>query len=112
MSIKYLWRDLVRIGRHTCAQDVKSDIINCEDDYMPLALVLINTEIGSEGELLETLRKMDVVEEAYMLYGVYDIVAKVNANSMEQLKDIIKWNIRLLDKVRSTTTMMVVDETK
>jgi DNA-binding Lrp family transcriptional regulator len=79
---------------------------------MPLALVLINTEIGSEGELLETLRKMDVVEEAYMLYGVYDIVAKVNANSMEQLKDIIKWNIRLLDKVRSTTTMMVVDETK
>lgn len=79
---------------------------------MPLALVLINTEIGSEGELLETLRKMDVVEEAYMLYGVYDIVAKVNANSMEQLKDIIKWNMRRLDKVRSTTTMMVVDETK
>ena len=79
---------------------------------MPIAFVLINTEIGSESEVLEALKKIDAVEEAYMVYGVYDVVAKVKDDTMDKLKEIVTWHIRRLDKVRSTLTMIVIEETK
>jgi len=79
---------------------------------MPIAFVLINTEIGSEGEVLAALKKIDAVKEAYMVYGVYDVVAKVQADTMDKLKEIVTWHVRRLDKVRSTLTMIVIEETK
>lgn len=79
---------------------------------MPVAFVLINSEIGAESEVLNELRKVEGVEEAYSVYGVYDIIAKVRADSMEKLKDIVTWKIRRLSKVRSTLTMIVIEEMK
>ena len=76
---------------------------------MPIAFVLINSEIGSEGEVLRELKKMAGVKEAYTVYGVYDVIAKVEAGSMDKLKDIITWRIRKLEKVRSTLTMIVIE---
>ncbi|MGA2459981.1 MAG: Lrp/AsnC ligand binding domain-containing protein [Candidatus Bathyarchaeia archaeon] len=78
---------------------------------MPLAVVLINAEIGSEDEVAGELRKISNVKESYVVYGVYDIVAKVEADSMDKLKEIVTWKIRRLDKVRSTLTMIVVEGT-
>jgi len=69
---------------------------------MPIAFVLINTETGSESEVLESLKKIDAMQEAYMVFGVYDVVAKVEADTMDKLKEIITWHVRRLDKVRST----------
>jgi DNA-binding Lrp family transcriptional regulator len=75
---------------------------------MPLAFVLVNAEAGSEDEVVEELRKIANVKESYAVYGVYDIVAKVEAESMDKLKEIT-WKIRRLDKVRSTLTMLVIE---
>ena len=77
---------------------------------MPIAFVLFNTEIGAESEVVESLRKIDAVEEAYMVYGVYDIVAKIKANGMGELKEIVTRQLRSLDKVRSTLTVMAMEE--
>ncbi len=77
---------------------------------MPIAFVLINTEIGSESEVLKALKKIKEVEEAYTVYGVYDVVAKVGANTMDKLKEVVTWQVRRLDKVRSTLTMIVIEE--
>jgi DNA-binding Lrp family transcriptional regulator len=77
---------------------------------MPTAYVLVNTEIGSEGDVLGAVKKVDGVQEAYTVYGVYDIVAKIGAETMDKLKEIVTWNIRRLDKVRSTLTMIVIEE--
>jgi DNA-binding Lrp family transcriptional regulator len=76
---------------------------------MPSSFVLINTEIGYEDSVLTELKKLENIKEAYVTYGVYDIVAKVSAESMDKLKDVISQNIRRLDKVRSTLTMIVVE---
>jgi len=76
---------------------------------MPLAFVLINAEIGAEDEVLKALNKIDNVKEAYMVYGTYDIIAKVEADSMTKLKEVVTWKIRRLDKVRSTLTMIVME---
>ena len=75
---------------------------------MPTAFVLINTETGSETDILAILRKMENVKEAYGVYGVHDIIARVEADGLDQLKEIITWKIRRLDKVHSTQTMMVI----
>ena len=75
---------------------------------LPSAFVLINAEIGTENELLKELRKASNVKEAYTVYGVYDIVAKVEAETMDKLKELVQWKIRRLDRVRSTLTMIVV----
>ena len=77
---------------------------------MPSAFVLINTEIGAENEVLEALKGIEGIEEAYAVYGVYDIIARVKAPTMDKLKEIVTWKIRRLDKVRSTLTMIVVEE--
>jgi len=79
---------------------------------MPLCYVLINTEPDQMERVLEKLKKIDGVEEAYMLYGVYDIIAKVKADTMDKLKEIVTWHVRSVDKVRSTLTTIVIEETK
>lgn len=60
---------------------------------MPTAFVLINTEIGCEEDILKELRKIPNVKEAYAVYGVYDIVAKVEGETMDELKEVISWRI-------------------
>jgi len=77
---------------------------------MPKAFVLINTEIGSEADVLKDLKKIEGVEEAFTVYGVYDIIARVSAETMDKLKEIVTWRIRRLDKVRSTLTMIIIEE--
>jgi DNA-binding Lrp family transcriptional regulator len=76
---------------------------------MPMAFVLINAEIGSEEEVLKELNKVEGVVEAFVVYGVYDVVTKIRADTMDKLKDIVTWHVRRLNKVRSTLTMIVVE---
>ncbi|AFH42796.1 Lrp/AsnC ligand binding domain-containing protein [Fervidicoccus fontis] len=76
---------------------------------MPSAIVLINAEIGSEEEVFNDITKINEVTEAYVVYGVYDVIAKVEADTMDKLKEIIASHIRKLPKVRSTLTMIVVE---
>lgn len=74
---------------------------------MPAAYVLFNIEPGAEGEILKELRKNKKVKEAYFMYGVYDIIAKVEAETMDKLKETISLDMRRLDKIRSTLTMII-----
>ena len=76
---------------------------------MAKAFVFINVEPGSEKEVLERLREVPEVKESYFVYGVYDIVAKVETASMNRLKEVITWKVRKLDKVRSTLTTIVME---
>jgi len=77
---------------------------------MPQAFVLINVESGAEDDVVRELKKIEGVEEAYFSYGVYDIIAKVKADSMEKLKDMVTHKIRTLSKVRSTLTLIMMEE--
>jgi DNA-binding Lrp family transcriptional regulator len=77
---------------------------------MPKAFVLINVETGSEEEIVGELRKISGVEEAYFSYGVYDIITKINAPSMEKLKEMVTKKVRALTKVRSTLTLIMMEE--
>jgi DNA-binding Lrp family transcriptional regulator len=76
---------------------------------MPVSYVLINIEPGSEEEVLKELRKVPNVKDCHRLYGLYDMIVKVEADSMDGLKEIITWKIRRLPGVRSTVTTIVIE---
>jgi DNA-binding Lrp family transcriptional regulator len=73
---------------------------------MPKAFVLMNAELGSEDSLVSELES---VREVYQVYGVYDIVAQVEADTMEKVKETITWKLRKLNGVKSTLTMIVME---
>ena len=74
---------------------------------MGLAYVLIGVEIGASEEVLRELRGMPEVKESYGVYGVYDIIVKVEAEDMPGLKDVVSSKIRQIDRVRNTVTMII-----
>jgi len=78
-------------------------------ELMPKAFIFVNVEVGSESEVLKRLREVPEVKEAYFVYGVYDIVAKVETDSMNRLKEVISLKVRRLDKIRSTLTTIVME---
>jgi Lrp/AsnC family transcriptional regulator for asnA, asnC and gidA len=71
---------------------------------MPIAYLFITTEEYTP-KLMKSLKKINGVEEAYPLYGVYDIVVKTKADTMGKIKEIHN-KIRKLEKVRQTLTMI------
>ena len=76
---------------------------------MPEAFVLMNAELGSEESIINELQKIDLVKHVYQVYGVYDIVALVEGETMDKVKETITWNLRKLNGVKSTLTMIVME---
>ncbi len=71
---------------------------------MPVTFILMSIDLGAEVEILKELEKIENVKEAYFVYGLYDIMVKVDAQSMEKVKETIR-KIRGLDKIRSTVIL-------
>jgi len=76
---------------------------------MPKAYVLINCDLGAEEIVMSQLKEIDLVREAHGVFGAYDIVGVVEADTVESLRDIITWKIRKIEKIRSTLTLMEVE---
>ena len=77
---------------------------------MPQAYVLFNVESGSEDNVLRQLRSLNNVLESYVSYGVYDLIVRIKADTMEELKDAVTHKIRTINQVRSTLTLIIMDE--
>lgn len=75
---------------------------------MATAFVLLNVDLGTEGEVMTKLREIEGVKDAYHLYGVYDIMVKVEADDVAKLKEVLQGRLRRLENVRSTLTLMAV----
>jgi len=76
---------------------------------MPKALVLMNAELGHETTLVNELKKTPNVTEVYAVYGVYDVIVKVEAESMEKLREAIATKLRRINGIKSTLTMIIVE---
>jgi DNA-binding Lrp family transcriptional regulator len=73
------------------------------------AIILINAELGLEKNLLDQIKSIQNVKEAYLTYGVYDLIAIVEAETQDKLKQIITQKIRTLSGLKTTFTMIVVE---
>ena len=76
---------------------------------MAKAYVLINCDLGSEDDMIRDIKKLEYVKDVTGTFGAYDIVARVEADTQEQLREVITWKIRKKKKIRSTLTLMEVE---
>ena len=77
---------------------------------MPRAFVLVNAELGYETKLADEMKGISGVNDAYTIYGVYDILLKVEAPTMDRLKEFIGTKIRRMRGVKSTLTMLIMED--
>ena len=70
--------------------------------------MLLNVEIDAKREILDSLKEIPEVKEAYQLYGVYDFIVHVEAETMEELKELIAERIRVIGKIRSTLALICI----
>ena len=77
---------------------------------MPSAYILLNTEIGAEAAVLRVLKMIEGVEQAHRLWGVYDVIVNVNAESIEKLEAIVTKKIGKVGRINSKLTMIISDQ--
>ncbi len=76
---------------------------------MVTAYVLITCDLGYEEQIIEELKHLSDVKEVHGTFGAYDILAKVESDQTNTLKETITWKIRKLDRVRSTLSLMAIE---
>ena len=76
---------------------------------METAYVLINCDLGKEEQVIENIKHIDSVKEIHDTFGVYDIITKAEHAQKEKLREIITWNIRKIEHIRSTLTLLGIE---
>ena len=75
---------------------------------MHVGFVLLNCDLGAEEYILDELKQVDQVKNAYVTFGAYDIVAEIHANDQEEFEKTVSMKIRRLSRIVSTMTLNVV----
>jgi DNA-binding Lrp family transcriptional regulator len=75
---------------------------------MAIAFVLLNVNLGKEEEVVAGLREVEGVKEVYQIFGVYDIIVRLEAESTEEVRKVLQERVRKLDNIKSTLTLMAV----
>ena len=73
---------------------------------METAYVMITCEMGAEGTIVEGVKSIDSVKEVSGVFGNYDVIVKLECLNIDEIRETIAKKIRLISKVRCTTTLM------
>ncbi len=76
---------------------------------MHVGYILLNCDLGSEDYIVEKLRQIPEVKNAYLTFGAYDIIAEVHADSQKDFEKTLSSKIRKLARVVSTMTLNVIN---
>ncbi|HLC24125.1 MAG TPA: Lrp/AsnC ligand binding domain-containing protein [Nitrosopumilaceae archaeon] len=77
---------------------------------MAIAYVLLNCDTGYEKPIINQLKSVEGVSEVHGTFGAYDIVVKVESPTADRLREVITWKIRKIEKIRSTLTLMGIED--
>ena len=75
---------------------------------MVVAFVLIMAKAGKEKEVVKAISKFSEVVEVQLVYGDYDIVAKVDAKDLDTLNNVVISKIRKLPNISVTSTLLAI----
>jgi len=75
---------------------------------MHKGFVLLNCDLGAEEFIVDELRKISQVSQAYVTFGAYDVIAEINTDSQENFDETVSFKIRRLTRVVSTMTLNVI----
>lgn len=74
--------------------------------YTLKAYVLLNTDLGKESEVINSISEVKEIKKTHALYGIYDVIVEVEADSMDRIKEIVFNYIRRNNDVKSTITLL------
>ena len=80
------------------------------EESVTIAYLLIKSDLGAEENVKEQLEKLEQVQRVERTYGEYDMVVKMESEHIEKIRETIAWNIKKLDKIRSTLTLVKKEE--
>ena len=75
---------------------------------MIAAYILIQTQAGKAATVAAALRDVPGVLEAAALVGPYDVIARAQAQDIDELARLVASRVQALDGVRQTMTCPVV----
>ena len=74
---------------------------------MTKVFVLITCDYGQENKILEELSKIDKVLDVNKVEGPYNILVKIDGETIDTIKEIITLKIKSIDRVRHTLTLKI-----
>ena len=75
---------------------------------MHIGFVLLNCDLGAEEYLLEEIKQIPEVKNAYVTFGAYDVIIELHAKSQDEFDKTVSNKIRQLSRVMSTMTLKVI----
>ena len=82
---------------------------------MSTAYVLINSDLGKDIDIIAKIKEIlesekNISFEIQGVYGVYDIIVKISSDDSAHVRSIVTNQIRKIENIQSTLTMVVIDE--
>jgi DNA-binding Lrp family transcriptional regulator len=77
---------------------------------MTSAFLFINAEILFIDDVINKLKGVPEITDVYKVQGIYDIIARVNSDTEEKLKELVSERIRRIDKITGTVTVIIAKE--
>ena len=75
---------------------------------MHKGFVLLNCDLGAEEFIVDELKKISQVSQAYITFGAYDVIVEINTDSQEDFDETVSFKIRRLTRIVSTMTLNVI----
>ena len=77
---------------------------------MTSAFLFINTELLFIEDIINKLKEIPEIVDVYKVQGIYDIIARVNSDTEEKLKELVSERIRRIDRITGTVTVIIAKE--
>jgi uncharacterized protein with GYD domain len=75
---------------------------------MHIGFILLNCDLGAEEYIVDELKQMSKVDNAYLTFGAYDVIAEVHTENQDEFEKAVS-SIRKLSRVVSTMTLNVIN---
>jgi len=75
---------------------------------MHIGFILLNCDLGAEEYVIDELKQMSNVTNAYLTFGAYDVIAEVRTENQDEFEKAVS-AIRKLSRVVSTMTLNVIN---
>lgn len=76
---------------------------------MVRAFIMVKTETGASEGVVAAVRDLDLVEEAHIVAGDYDVIVEVNAPEIYEILHVASSSIQGIEGVASTKTYIGLD---
>lgn len=77
-----------------------------------MAYVLFKVSSGTEREVAQKLVEFDEVLQADIIFGEYDVIAKMSIKDLDSLENFVSEKVRTVPNVLVTSTMIISREYK